>query len=89
VGPEAAWSEGRRTGKRLGVDAVLEVNSRIVPRAGGYFWILHVELLEVESGALLWTEAVESRPADAQGQGWPEALPPTLAARVTPALLGR
>ncbi len=90
AGPEAAWSEGRRTGKRLGVDAVFEVTGRLVWRAGGgYVWILHAELLEVESGTVLLTEASEAPAANTQAMGWPEALPPTLAVRVPPAVLGR
>jgi TolB-like protein len=95
-GPEAAWSEGRRTGKRLGVDAVFEVSTRVKPKpeAGPYgVWSLQVELLEVESGAVLWTETFESPIGGSNsgypGHAWPETLPAVIAAKAPPLLAGR
>jgi TolB-like protein len=91
AGPEAVWSEGRRTGKRLGVDAVIEVTAAALVKRQGTadvnFWSLHVEMVEVETGTVLWRETLECLVIAAEGNAWPDTMPAALAARV-PALLG-
>jgi TolB-like protein len=84
-GPEAAWSEARRTGKPLGVDAILEVTSREIPNT----WHTHVELVEVETGAVIWAETFEARfsPLGVPAP-WPEIVAP-LGARIPPLLVGK
>jgi TolB-like protein len=84
-GPEAAWSEARRTGKRLGVDVIVEVTSREMPN----MWHTHVELVEVETGAVIWAETFETHVTfSGTPVLWPEMVAP-LAARIPALLAGK
>jgi TolB-like protein len=89
AGPEAVWSEARRTAKRLGVDAFFEVTGRASVGPKGLVWGLHVELVEVESGAALWAETVAPLPEafggalSSEALAWPETLPARIASRAS------
>jgi TolB-like protein len=89
AGPEAAWSEARRTGKRLGVDVVLEVTCRAEQKGTVPYWYLYAELVEVESGAVLWVDIFESPVGAPVGLGWPDTVPASLPPRVAALVVGK